>query len=156
MLIGLIKYKLAKRKVIKNMELYVDVEDTYLTNIFNHYIDYFEYIKDLVMNRYDLMVRYEKEDYFIDYSKWYIEELNKTKSEIEEVFKRERFNVQLIKAMNNKGLFTDYIKDQAENIIENFYKAKEIYETCYQTFSPELMVKEYKIKQKLKRLQGDF
>ena len=42
------------------MELYVDVEDTYLTNIFNHYIDYFEYIKDLVMNRYDLMVRYEK------------------------------------------------------------------------------------------------
>lgn len=60
MLIGLIKYKLAKLKVIKNMELYVDVEDTYLTNIFNHYIDYFEYIKDLVMNRYDLMVRYEK------------------------------------------------------------------------------------------------
>ncbi len=89
------------------MELYVDVGDTYLTNIFNHYIDYFEYIKDLVMNRYDLMVRYEKEDYFIDYSKWYIEELNKTKIEIEEVFKRERFNVQLIKAMNNKGLFTD-------------------------------------------------
>ena len=89
------------------MELYVDVEDTYLTNIFNHYIDYFEYIKDLVMNRYDLMVRYGKEEYFIDYSKWYVEELNKTKSEIEEVFKRERFNVQLIKAMNNKGLFTD-------------------------------------------------
>ena len=89
------------------MELYVDVEDTYLTNIFNHYIDYFEYIKDLVMNRYDLMVRYGKEEYFIDYSKWYVEELNKTKSEIEEVFKRERFNVQLINAMNNKGLFTD-------------------------------------------------
>lgn len=60
MLIGLIKYKLAKRKVIKNMELYVDVEDTYLTNIFNQYIDYFEYIKDLVMNRYDLMGSYEK------------------------------------------------------------------------------------------------
>ena len=57
----------------------------------------------------------KKEDYFIDDSKWYIEELNKTKIEIEEVFKRERFNVQLIKAMNNKGLFTDYIKDQAEN-----------------------------------------
>lgn len=42
------------------MELYVDVEDTYLTNIFNQYIDYFEYIKDLVMNRYDLMGSYEK------------------------------------------------------------------------------------------------
>ena len=52
MLIGLIKYKLAKRKVIKNMEFFVDVEDTYLTNIFNHYIDYFEFIKDLVMKRY--------------------------------------------------------------------------------------------------------
>ena len=65
MLIGLIKYKLAKRKVIKNMEFYVDVEDTYLTNIFNHYIDYFEFIKDLVMKRYDLMVGYGKEDYFI-------------------------------------------------------------------------------------------
>jgi hypothetical protein len=86
----------------------------------------------------------------------YIEELNKTKREIEEVFKNERFNVQLVKAMNNKGLFTDYRKCQAENIIENFYKAKEIYETRYQTFSPELLVKEYKIKQKLKRLQGDF
>lgn len=156
MLIGLIKYKLAKRKVIKNMEFYVDVEDTYLTNIFNHYIDYFEYIKDMVMKRYELMVCYGKEDYFIDDSRWYIEELNKTKREIEEVFKNERFNVQLVKAMNNKGLFTDYRKCQAENIIDNFYKAKEIYETRYQTFSPELLVKEYKIKQKLKRLQGDF
>lgn len=156
MLIGLIKYKLAKRKVIKNMEFYVDVEDTYLTNIFNHYLDYFEYIKDMVMKRYELMVGYGKEDYFIDDSRWYIEELNKTKGEIEEVFKKERFNVQLIKAMNNKGLFTDYRKGQAESIIENFYKAKEIYETRYQTFSPELLVKEYKIKQKLKRLQGDF
>lgn len=90
MLIGLIKYKLAKRKVIKNMEFYVDVEDTYLTNIFNHYLDYFEYIKDMVMKRYELMVGYGKEDYFIDDSKWYIEELNKTKREIEEVFKKER------------------------------------------------------------------
>ena len=86
MLIGLIKYKLAKRKVIKNMEFYVDVEDTYLTNIFNHYIDYFEFIKDMVMKRYELMVGYGKEDYFIDDSRWYIEELNKTKREIEEVF----------------------------------------------------------------------
>lgn len=138
------------------MEFYVDVEDTYLTNIFNHYLDYFEFIKDLVMKRYDLMVGYGKEDYFIDDSRWYIEELNKTKREIEEVFKKERFNVQLIRAMNNKGLFTDYRKGQAESIIDNFYKAKEIYETRYQTFSPELLVKEYKIKQKLKRLQGDF
>ena len=156
MLIGLIKYKLAKRKVIKNKEFYVDVKDTYLTNIFNHYIDYFEFIKDLVMKRYDLMVSHGKEDYFIDDSKWYIEELNKAKIEIENVFKKEQFNVKLIKAMNNKGLFTDNRKCQAENIIDNFYKAKEIYETRYQTFSPELLVKEYKIKQKLKRLQGDF
>ena len=156
MLIGLIKYKLAKRKVIKNMEFFVDVEDTYLTNIFNHYIDYFEFIKDLVMKRYELMVGYGKEEYFISDSQWYIEELNKAKREIECVFKNEGFNVKLVKAMNNKGIFTDYRKIKAENIIDNFYKAKEIYETRYQTFSPELLVKEYKIKQKLKRLQGDF
>ena len=156
MLIGLIKYKLAKRKVIKNMEFFVDVEDTYLTNIFNHYIDYFEFIKDLVMKRYELMVGYGKEEYFISDSQWYIEELNKAKREIESVFKNEGFNVKLVKAMNNKGLFTDYRKCQAKNIIDNFYRAKEIYETRYQTFSPELLVKEYKIKQKLKRLQGDF
>ncbi len=138
------------------MEFYVDVEDTYLTNIFNHYIDYFEFIKDLVMKRYELMVGYGKEDYFIDDSKWYIEELNKAKREIECVFKNEGFKVKLVKAMNNKGIFTDYRKCQAKNIIDNFYNAKEIYETRYQTFSPELLVKEYKIKQKLKRLQGDF
>lgn len=138
------------------MEFYVDVEDTYLTNIFNHYIDYFEFIKDLVMKRYDLMVSYGKAEYFIDDSKWYIEELNKAKREIEDVFKNNRFKVKLVKAMNNKGLFTDYRKCQAKNIIDNFYKAKTIYETYYQTFSPELLVKEYKIKQKLKRLQGDF
>lgn len=138
------------------MEFYVDVEDIYLTNIFNHYIDYFEYIKDTIMKRYELMVSCGNEDYFIDDSKWYIEELNKAKSEIEDVFKRERFNVKLIKAMNNKGLFTEHRKGQAKNIIDNFYYAKEIYETRYQAFSPELLVKEYKIKQKLKRLQGDF
>ena len=156
MLIGLIKYKLAKRKVIKNMEFYVDVEDTYLTHIFNHYIDYFEYIKDTIMKRYDLMVSHGKENYFIDDSKWYIEELNKTKREIEDVFNKERFKVKLIKAMNNKGIFTDYRKCHAENIIKNFYNAKNIYETDYQTFTPELLVKQYKIKQKLKKLQGDF
>lgn len=138
------------------MEFFVDVEDTYLTNIFNHYIDYFEFIKDLVMKRYELMVGYGKEEYFISDSQWYIEELNKAKREIEAVFKNEGFNVKLVKAMNNKGIFTDYRKCQAKNIIDNFYKAKEIYETRYQTFSPELLVKEYKIKQKLKRLQGDF
>ena len=156
MLIGLIKYKLAKRKVIKNMEFYVNVENIYLTNIFNHYIDYFEYIKDSVMKRYELMVGYGKEDYFIDDSRWSFEELNKTKREIENVFKKERFNVRLIKVMNKKGYFTEYIKYQAENIIDNFYNAKEKYETCYQTFSPELLVKEYKIKQKLEKLQVDF
>ena len=138
------------------MEFFVDVEDTYLTNIFNHYIDYFEFIKDLVMKRYELMVGYGKEEYFISDSQWYIEELNKAKREIEAVFKNEGFNVKLVKAMNNKGIFTDYRKCQAKNIIDNFYRAKEIYETRYQTFSPELLVKEYKIKQKLKRLQGDF
>ena len=138
------------------MEFYVDVEDTYLTNIFNHYIDYFEFIKDLVMKRYELMVGYGKEDYFIQDCQWYIEELNKTKREIEVVFKNEGFKVKLVKSMNNKGLFTNYRKGQAENIIDNFYNAKEIYETRYKTFSPELLVKEYKIKQKLKRLQGDF
>lgn len=95
------------------MEFYVDVEDTYLTHIFNHYIDYFEYIK-------------------------------------------ERFKVKLIKAMNNKGLFIEHRKYKTENIIDNFYNAKNIYETDYQTFTPELLVKQYKIKQKLKRLQGDF
>ena len=156
MLIELIKYKLAKRKVIKNMEVYIDVENTYLTNIFNQYIDYFEFIKDSVIHRYDLMVSFGREDAFITESKWIIEELNKTKREIEDVFKKERFNVQLIKSMNNKGLFTDYRKDQAENIIDNFYKAKEKYEACYQTFTPELWVKEYKITQKLKQLQRDF
>lgn len=138
------------------MEFFVDVEDTYLTNIFNHYIDYFEFIKDLVMKRYELMVGYGKEEYFISDSQWYIEELNKAKREIEAVFKNEGFNVKLVKAMNNKGIFTDYRKCHAKNIIDNFYRAKEIYETRYQTFSPELLVKEYKIKQKLKRLQGDF
>lgn len=156
MLIGLIKYKLAKRKVIKNMEFYVDVEDTYLTNIFNRNIDYIEFIKDNAMKRYDLMVNYGKEAYFIDDCKWYIKELNKAKREIEDVFKKEAFNVRLIKVMNKKGYFTEYIKYQAENIIDSFYIAKEKYETYYQTFSPELLIKEYKIKQKLKKLQGDF
>lgn len=33
------------------MEVYIDVEDVYLTNIFNQYIDYFEFIKDSVMHR---------------------------------------------------------------------------------------------------------
>lgn len=138
------------------MEVYIDVENIYLTNIFNKYIDYFEFIKDSVMKRYELMVSYGKEENFIVECKWYIEELNEAKREIEDVFKKERFNVRLIKVMNKKGYFTEYIKYQAENIIDNFYKAKEIYETRYQTFSPELLVKEYKIKQKLKRLQGDF
>lgn len=138
------------------MEVYIDVENIYLTNIFNKYIDYFEFIKDSVMKRYELMVSYGKEENFIVDCKWYIEELNEAKREIEDVFKKERFNVRLIKVMNKKGYFTEYIKYQAENIIENFYKAKEIYETRYQTFSPELLVKEYKIKHKLKRLQGDF
>lgn len=156
MLIGLIKYKLAKRKVIKNMEVYIDVENIYLTNIFNKYIDYFEFIKDSVMKRYEIMVSYGKEENFIVDCKWYIEELNEAKREIEDVFKKERFNVRLIKVMNKKGYFTEYIKNQAESIIENFYKAKEIYETRYQTFSPELLAKEYKIKQKLEKLQGDF
>lgn len=138
------------------MEVYIDVENIYLTNIFNKYIDYFEFIKDSVMKRYELMVSYGKEENFIVDCKWYIEELNEAKREIEDVFKKERFNVRLIKVMNKKGYFTEYIKYQAENIIDNFYKAKEIYETRYQTFSPELLAKEYKIKQKLKRLQGDF
>lgn len=105
---------------------------------------------------YDLMVSFGREDAFIAESKWYIDELNKTKSEIEDVFKKEQFKVKLVKVMNNKGLFTDDRKGKAENIIDNFYKAKEKYETCYQTFTPELLVKEYKITQKLKRLQGDF
>lgn len=138
------------------MEVYIDVENIYLTNIFNKYIDYFEFIKDSVMKRYELMVSYGKEENFIVECKWYIEELNEAKREIEDVFKKERFNVRLIKVMNKKCYFTEYIKYQAENIIDNFYKAKEIYETRYQTFSPELLAKEYKIKQKLEKLQGDF
>lgn len=138
------------------MEFYVDVEDTYLTNIFNHYIDYFEYIKDTIMKHYDLMVSHGTENCFIVDSQWYIDELNKTKREIEYVFNKALFKVKLIKAMNNKGLFTENRKYQAENIIKNFYNAKRKYETDYQAFTPELLVKQYKINQKLKRLQGDF
>ena len=106
------------------MEFYVDVEDTYLTNIFNHYIDYFEFIKDLVMKRYELMVGYGKEDYFIQDSQWYIEELNKAKREIEGVFKNEGFNVKLVKAMNNKGIFTDYRKSRLKTLLTTFTKLK--------------------------------
>lgn len=138
------------------MEFYVDVEDTYLTNIFNHYIDYFEYIKDIIMKHYDSMVSHGTENCFIVDCKWYIDELNKTKQEIEYVFNKTLFKVKLIKAMNNKGLFTENRKYQAENIIKNFYNAKRKYENDYQAFTPELLVKQYKINQKLKRLQGDF
>lgn len=138
------------------MNLYVDIEDVYLTNIFNHYIDYFEYIKDAIMKRYELFVASGKEEYFIADSQWYIEELNKSKRELEDVFNKNAFNVRLVKAMNKKGHFTGYTKGQAENIINNFYKARLKYENDYQTFTPELLVKQYKIKQKLKRLQGDF
>lgn len=138
------------------MNFYVDVEDIYLTNIFNHYIDYFEYIKDAIMKRYELFVLGGKEEFFMDDCRWYIEELNKSKRELEDVFKKEAFNVRLVKAMNKKGYFTDYIKYQAENIVDNYYNAKRKYEQDYQTFTPELLVKQYKIKQKLKRLQGDF
>ena len=138
------------------MNLYVDIEDVYLTNIFNHYIDYFEYIKDAIMKRYELFVASGKEEFFISYSQWYNEELNKSKRELEDVFNKNAFNVRLVKAMHKKGHFTGYTKDQAENIINNFYKARLKYENDYQTFTPELLVKQYKIKQKLKRLQRDF
>ena len=138
------------------MNFYVDVEDIYLTNIFNHYIDYFEYIKDAIMKRYELFVAGGKEEFFMADSQWYIEELNKSKKELEDVFRKEAFNVKLVKAMNKKGYFTGDIKYQAENIISNYYNAKRKYEQDYQTFTPELLVKQYKIKQKLKKLQGDF
>lgn len=138
------------------MNFYVDIEDVYLTNIFNHYLDYFEYIKNAIMKRYEFFVDSGKEEYFIADSKWYVEELNTSKKELEDVFNKNAFKVKLVKAMNKKGYFIGYTKGQAKNIIDNYYKAKRKYEQDYQTFTPELLVKQYKIKQKLKRLQGDF
>ena len=44
MIIGLIKYKFAKRQLIKKYKDYIEFERVYLTTIFNHYFDYLDFL----------------------------------------------------------------------------------------------------------------
>ena len=93
MIIGLIKYKLAKRQLIKKYKDYIEFERVYLTTIFNHYFDYLDYIKENLLTRFEQFKNTDKLDLFVSKCSFYINEYSKNQQEIETIFKQNDFKI---------------------------------------------------------------
>ena len=158
MLIGLIRYKLAKQKVIKSYKDYVGFNYSYFNTIFYHYFDYFQYLKDSVNHKFKRYIECGCAEHFLTDCEFYTNEILKNKEEFENIIKNNSFKIKIVKSMYNKGLFDDdlELKTRIPLFIDHFESAVEIYKNNFQSISPHLMIKEYLVTEKLKRLQGDF
>ena len=159
MIIGLIKYKLAKRQLIKKYKDYIEFERVYLTTIFNHYFDYLDYIKENLLTRFEQFKNTNKLDLFVSNCSFYINEYSKNQQEIEAIFKQNDFKIRVVRALYRKSKFTGddtFTSVNAKILVNTFVDAKSTYEKNYKSLNPHLMIKQYKMTEKLKRLQGDF
>ena len=139
MIIGLIKYKFAKRQLIKKYKDYIEFERVYLTTIFNHYFDYLDYIKENLLKRFEKFKNADQLDLFIKCS-FYINEYSKIQHEIERIFKQNDFKIRVVRALYRKGKFTGddtFTSVNAKILVNTFIDAKSTYEKNYKSLNKE-------------------
>jgi hypothetical protein len=160
MLIGFIKYKLAKQKVINNYRKYAEVEHDFIVSIINHYFDYFEFLKSALMRRYEYYFNKGMPQEFLKDCEFYTAEIDANRATFEQIMNENKFQVRVIKSMLKKGLFDgkEFKKEKnyAVGLVNHFYTSLKFYEENFKRLSPNLMAKEYIIQTKLKSIGDDF
>ena len=157
MLFRHLRYKLAKKKVIKNYIDFIDLEHSYITQICHHYFDYFTFLQKSVSRRYDMFKEHQLIEKFRDDCTWLNEDIIKAQLEFEKIMKRFTFQMKVVRTLYKKGLlekvgFTETARIMCDDY-DNYWL---IYQKNFKQMNPSLMLKKYVMEEKLKSLQGDF
>lgn len=157
MLFRHLRYKLAKKKVIKDYIDFVDCEHIYITQICHNYFDFFTFLKKSVERRYEMFKEHQLVEKFRDDCIWLNNDIIKAQTEFETIMKRFKFKIKVVRTLYKKGLleevgFTETVRMMC-NDYDNYWF---VYEKNFKTMNPALMLKQYLMEEKLKRIKGDF
>ena len=157
MLFRHLRYKLAKKKVIKHYIDFIDLEHLYISQICHHYFDYFTFLQKSVMRRYDLFREHQIIEKFRDDCTWLNEDIIKAQLEFEKIMKRFTFKIKVVRTLNKKGLLEEVgFTETARIMCDDYDNYWFVYQKNFKEMNPSLLFKKYVMEEKLKRLQGDF